>query len=247
MGLIVAGLSHHTAPIETRERCVYGARDIARTLERMRSVSDDGIAEAVLLSTCNRTEFYLVDREDPSGSRPAADIVWAQLDERLDGVEGAARSVGYLHRDRDVVRHLMPVASGLASMVLGEAQIQGQVRDAWEMSRATSGPILNRLFQSALGASGRVRSETAIGHGSASISSAAVQLANKIFGSLVGRHAMVLGAGETAELALECLVAEGGRAAVVANRTYEHAETIAHRFGAQALHFDDAWRHLDRV
>jgi len=132
-------------------------------------------------------------------------------------------------------------------MVLGEAQIHGQVRDAWERSRSASGAVLSRLFQSALMVGGRVRSETGIGRGAASTSSAAVQLASKIFGSLNGRHAMVLGAGEMAELALECLVREGVRTAVVANRTHEHALALAERYRAEALHYDECWSRLADV
>jgi glutamyl-tRNA reductase len=156
-------------------------------------------------------------------------------------------AVGYVRRDREAVRHLMRVAAGLDAMILGEAQIQGQVRDAWEISRAQSGPMLNRAFQSALGVAGRVRTETAIGRGAASVSSAAVQLAKQIFGTLAGRSAMVLGAGDMAELALECLVNEGVRAALVANRTYERAEALARRHGATALHYDACWQRLGSV
>jgi glutamyl-tRNA reductase len=133
------------------------------------------------------------------------------------------------------------------SMVVGEAQIHGQVRDAWEASRRASGAVLNRLFQSALLTGGRVRSETTLGHGALSISSAAVQLSKKIFGSLAGRRAMVLGAGEMAELALASLQHEGVRAAVVANRTFERAVVLAAQYGATAVHYDDAWDALADV
>jgi glutamyl-tRNA reductase len=130
------------------------------------------------------------------------------------------------------------------SMILGEAQIHGQVRDAWETCRAESRAVLNRLFQSALLVASRVRTETAIARGAASVSSAAVQLAKKIFGSLQGRRAMILGAGEMAELALECLIDEGVRAALVANRTHERAVELAARHGAEALHYDECWPRL---
>jgi glutamyl-tRNA reductase len=139
------------------------------------------------------------------------------------------------------------VAAGVDSMILGEAQIHGQVRDAWERSRGASGAVLTRLFQTALMVSGRVRSETEIGRGAASTSSAAVQLASKIFGSLNGRHAMVLGAGEMAELALECLVSEGVRTAIVANRTHERAMSLAERYRAEALHYDECWQRIADV
>src|SRR6202035_722523 len=132
-------------------------------------------------------------------------------------------------------------------MILGEAQIQGQVKDAWEQCRAESGPILNRMFQSALLAASRARAETGIGRGAASVSSAAVQLAKKIFGTLAGRRAMILGAGQMAELALECLIDEGVRAALVANRTFERAEALARRHGATAIRYDDCWDDLATV
>jgi len=192
-----------------------------------------------VLSTCNRTEFYLVESD-----ADAAPAVWAALSERL-GTD--ATGYGYIRRDRDAAAHLFRVASGLDSMVLGEAQIQGQVRDAWESCRAHSGPVLNRLFQTALSVAGRVRNETAVSRGAASVSSAAVQLAKQIFGSLAGKRAMVLGAGEMAELALECLTDQGVRAAMVANRTYERASELATRYGAVAMHYEESWAALADV
>jgi glutamyl-tRNA reductase len=158
-----------------------------------------------------------------------------------------ASAIGYVHRGSDAARHLFRVASGLDSMVVGEAQIQGQVREAWESCRASSGAVLHRLFQSALLVAGRVRSETRVTRGAASVSSAAVQLAKQIFGSLADRRAMVLGAGETADLALECLVAEGVRASVVASRTFERAKTLAAKHGARAMQYDEAWTTLADV
>jgi glutamyl-tRNA reductase len=237
MALIVAGLSHHTASIEARERCAVDAQDVGAILDAFRAAS--GAREAVLLSTCNRTEFYVVENDTE-----AAATVWTTLSARLGD---DATPLGYVRRDRDAVRHLMRVTAGLDAMVLGEAQIQGQVRDAWELSRARSGPVLNRLFQTSLSVAGRVRTETAVGRGSASVSSAAVQLAKKIFGTLTGRRAMILGAGHMAELALECLIDEGVRAALVANRTFERAEALAHRHGATAIRYDDCWDDLATV
>lgn len=143
--------------------------------------------------------------------------------------------------------HLFRVASGLDSMVLGEAQIHGQVRDAWESSRTHSGPMLNRLFQTSLLVAGRVRNETSIARGAASVSSASVQLAKQIFGSLAGKRAMVLGAGEMAELALECLADQGVRTSIVANRTFERAAELAERHGAVAMHYDECWSALSDV
>lgn len=237
MALILAGVSYRTAPIDVRERLAISARDAPLVLAAIRA--ETLAPEAVLLSTCNRTEVYVVE-----GEQDAVAGVWSVLGRRL----GSDVSVhGYVRRDREAVAHLYRVAAGVDSMILGEAQIHGQVRDAWESSRASSGAALSRLFQSALLVASRVRNETAIGRGAASVSSASVQLARKIFGSLQGRSAMVLGAGDMAALALECLVDEGVRAAVVANRTYERAAALAERYGAEALHYDDCWARLSRV
>ena len=237
MGLVVAGLSHRTTPIELREKCAFGPRDTAPALEALRDAS--GARESVLLSTCNRTEFYLVE-----GDTDAPPAVWAALTARL---ATDATPFGYVRRDREAVRHLMRVTSGLDSMVVGEAQIKGQVRDAWEVSRSYSGAVLNRLFQTAQSVAGRVRAETAIGRGAASVSSAAVLLAKKIFGTLNGRRAMVLGAGDMAELALQCLLDEGVRATLVANRTFERADELARRHGATAMRYEDCWSALTTV
>ena len=237
MAVIVLGVSHHGAPLDVRERLAFRPHEVVPALEELREAA--GALEGVLLSTCNRTELYLVE-----GEAQCASAAWALLSGRL-GEE--ASGYGYVRRDRDAAAHLFRVAAGMDSMVLGEAQIHGQVRDAWETSRPASGAVLNRLFQSALLVGGRVRSETALGHGAMSVSSAAVQLAKKIFGSLNGRRAMVLGAGEMAELALASLQHEGVRAAVVANRTFERAEVLAARYGATAVHYDAAWSALAEV
>lgn len=237
MGLIVVGISHHTAPLEVREKVSHPPTETTAVLDEVAAVA--GAQEAVVLSTCNRTEYYLVE-----GDEEAASMVRRHLAERLGR---AADDYVFVRRERDAVAHLYRVASGLDSMIIGEAQITGQVRDAWERSRAHAGAILNRLFQSALLVAGRVRSETAVARGAASVSSAAVLLAKQIFGSLSGRRAMVLGAGEMAELALECLINEGVRAAVVANRTHERARELAARHGATAMHYDDCWAQLSEV
>ena len=237
MRVIVLGVSHHGAPLEVRERLTFASRELGDTLvallERSRA------REAVLLSTCNRTELYLAGDEDD-----AVAAGWGLLSDRLGS---DASAYGYVGRDRDAVSHLFRVAAGMDSMVLGEAQIHGQVRAAWEASRPAAGVVLNRLFQGALSAGGRVRSETRLGHGALSVSSAAVQLAKKIFGELAGRRAMVLGAGDVAELALASLQEEGVRAAVVANRTFDRAQVLAERYGATAVHYDEAWAALKDV
>ena len=237
MALTVVGVNHRGASLDVRERLWYRSSEALPALEALREVS--AAREAVLLSTCNRTEVYVVEEE-----RDIAPDVWAAFSARLGR---DASEFGYVRRDRDAVTHLFRVASGLDSMVLGEAQIHGQVRDAWEVCRSHSGPVLSRLFQTSLLVAGRVRNETSIARGAASVSSAAVQIAKQIFGSLQGKRAMVLGAGEMAELALECLVDQGVRAAIVANRTFERAKELAERYGAAAMHFDECWTSLADV
>ncbi|HWL40214.1 MAG TPA: glutamyl-tRNA reductase [Gemmatimonadaceae bacterium] len=237
MALIAAGVNHTTASIDVREKLAFRPSEALAELARLR---ETGISrEGVMLSTCNRTEVYLVQGHDD-----ALPDIRALLSARLG--EDAAPFV-YLHRERDAVAHLFSVASGLDSMILGEAQIHGQVKEAWEQCRAESGPLLNRLFQSALLAASRARTETGIGRGAASVSSAAVQLAKKIFGSLAGRRAMILGAGDAAEIALKCLLDEGVKVAIVANRTHEKARALAEQHGATAMHYDACWNALRDV
>ena len=237
MALTVVGLNHRGASLDVRERVAYRTSEIAPALTALAEHSS--LREAVLLSTCNRTELYFVE-----GDADASAAAWAALSERLG--EDASQ-YGYVRRDKEPVAHLFRVASGLDSMVLGEAQIHGQVRDAWEQCRAHSGPVLNRLFQTALSVAGRIRNETSVSRGAASVSSAAVQLAKQIFGSLSGKRAMVLGAGEMAELALESLANQGVRTSIVANRTFERAAEVAERHGAMAVHYDECWAALSEV
>ncbi|MDQ6871728.1 MAG: glutamyl-tRNA reductase [Gemmatimonadota bacterium] len=237
MAVIVAGVSHATAPIEVREKLTFRPQEAVHALAQLREAGL--IREGVVLSTCNRTEIYAVEQ---NGNSVAS--ITGILSARLG--EDASQFV-YLRRDRDVASHLFGVAAGIDSMILGESQIHGQVKDAWEECRTESGPILNRMFQSALLASARAREETGIGRGAASVSSAAVQLAKKIFGSLKGRRAMILGAGEVAEIALECLQQEGVKVAIVANRTFERAQSLAERHAATAMHYEECWKSLSEV
>lgn len=237
MALTVVGVNHRGAPLEIRERLAYRSSEIGESLDVLTEASD--ARESVLLSTCNRTELYVVE-----GDADAAPAIWTALSDRLG--EDASK-YGYVRRDREAAAHLFRVASGLDSMVIGEAQIHGQVREAWEISRPHAGPVLNRLFQTSLHVAGRIRNETSLSRGAASVSSASVQLARQIFGSLAGKRAMILGAGEMAELALECLAAQGVRAAVVANRTYERATELAAKYSATAMHYDECWAALKDV
>ncbi|HEX2724164.1 MAG TPA: glutamyl-tRNA reductase [Gemmatimonadaceae bacterium] len=236
MPLILIGVNHRTAPIEIREQLAFSRSERLPLLDTVR---DAGASEAVLLSTCNRTELYVID-----GRGESVPVVRDLFSSRVG--EDASRYL-YVRHDREAVAHLFRVASALDSMILGESQIQGQVHDAWDSSRETSGAALNRLFQFAHLVGSRAREETGIGRGAGSVSSSAVQLAKKIFGSLSGRRAMVLGAGDVAAIALECLQKEGVRVAVVANRTFERAESIAREHGAVAMHYDECWATLHTV
>src|SRR5216110_3983646 len=235
MSITVLGVNHRTAPLDVRERFAHERREVPTSLERVLAAGARG---GVLLSTCNRTEFYL---SEPDEAVP--DVVWAILSERLGGGRSASQ-YGYTQRDRDAVRHLYRVSAGLDAMILGESQIQGQVRNAWDVSKPLAGPVLHRLFQSALLVGARVRSETGLATGAASAPSAAVTVAGKIFTQLAGRSALILGAGDIAELAATCLVSEGVRVTLVANRTYERAKAIAEELGARALTLDEAWDHF---
>lgn len=236
MTLTVLGINHRTAPVEVRERLAWADGDVPDVAARLAGLADTG---AVVLSTCNRTEVYLA-----SARQEAVTAVWRMASERLGK---PAEPFGYLHHGRAVARHLFRVAAGLDSLVLGEAQIQGQVRRAWELSRAHAGPLLDRLFHTALSVGGEVRARTQLGVGAASVPSASVELARKIFGPLAGRDALVLGSGEMAELAVGCLAAEGVRTAVVAHKNRERAEGIARRLGARAIGFEGAWERFRDV
>jgi len=237
VGIKVLGVNHRTAPLDVRERFAHGAHEVPVALARVMAAGAQG---GVLLSTCNRTEFYLVAEEEP-----AFETVWSLLGERLPATPaGGVREYGYVVRDREAVRHLYRVSSGLDSIILGESQIQGQVREAWEISRTQAGPVLHRLFQTALHVGSRVRTETGLGMGTASAASAGVAVAGKIFGDLAGRSALILGAGDMAELAATCLSDEGVQVTLVANRTQERARAIAERLGGRAVSLEDAWAHF---
>lgn len=240
MSLVVVGLSHHATPVEVRERFAFTSAEALAALGELRA--SGAAREAVLLSTCNRTEFYL----HLAGGAAGEAAVLEQLAARAGLPVSETSSYSYTHRDRDGVEHLFRVAASLDSMIVGEAQIQGQVRGAYAQAAdaATAGeplvgPVLSRLFQTALGVGGRVRSETALGAGAASIPSAAVALAKKVFGSLRGRRALVIGTGEMGELALASLRGEGVGQFVIASRTRARAEALAARVGGTAIGYDE--------
>ena len=203
MALTLIGLSHHTAPLPVRERFAAEVQAGRHSLTAVHAL--EGVHEAVLLSTCNRTELYLVTDHDL-----AQDALIAMLPQPPGIAASELSSFVYVRRENAVVEHLLRVVSSLDSMMLGESQIQGQVRSAYESAlklqreQRVVGPILSRLFENALSVGGRVRAETRLGDGTASIPSAAVDLARKIFGSLRERNAIILGTGEMSELALDC-------------------------------------------
>jgi glutamyl-tRNA reductase len=237
MALIAVGVNHLTAPIEVREKLTYSRAEGDQAITELKTKS--GAREAVVLSTCNRTEFYFVEGAD-SATGVAAQIMSDRLGTDITPYL-------YAKSDREAVSHLFRVAAGIDSMILGEVQIHAQVRDAWEMCRAHSGVALNRLYQTSLMVASRVHEETGIGRGAASVSSSAVQLAKKIFGSLSGRRAMVLGAGDVAAIAIDCLRREGVKVTIVANRTHERAQQLAKEHGATAMHYDECWRQMHTV
>lgn len=240
-GPLVVGVSHHTAPVEVRERMALGPSD-ARSA--MTDLVRSGADEAIVLSTCNRTEIYLAGVADQGPAHAEA-----VLAERAGMRREQAACHLYRRHDRSAAEHLFRVACSLDSMIVGEAQIQGQVKAALREARdiagpAVVGPVLTRMFEQASTAGARVRAETSLGEGAASVASAAVQLARKIFGTLTGRSALVVGAGEMSKLALAAFAAEGLRDIAVANRSAARAEDLARRVGGHAIAYDDMWSGL---
>src|SRR3989475_10793462 len=181
MSIAVLGVNHRTAPLEVREQFAHAAHEVPSALER---VLRAGAGGGVLLSTCNRTEFYLAQPHDT-----VAEAVWELLSERL-GAGRAAQEYGYVQRDREAVRHLYRVSAGLDSMILGESQIQGQVREAWQGSRAQAGPRVHRRVQSALPRRAPRRGEAGLRGGTPSAPSAAGGPAEEILGALARPSAL---------------------------------------------------------
>ncbi len=232
MRLVLVGTSYQRAPVELRELLAYDADLRLGALERLSAPG----SEAVVLSTCNRTEVYAVDAE------PAE--VEGRIYGELAGLSGLSQSelapALYTVTDEAAAVHLFRVAAGLDSMVPGEAQILGQVREAYEAGReaGTTGSTLHRLFRQALRVGKRVRTETAIGENPASVSSAAAELAERVFEGLEGRRILLIGAGKTADLTAANLISRGVGEIVVANRSLDRAEALARRFGGRAVGLD---------
>jgi glutamyl-tRNA reductase len=226
MALHILGLNHNTAPVEIREQVVFAGDGIDRALATLRTV--DGVSEAVILSTCNRTEFYV----DADGTGALAQ--WLIRDQSLDGI--AEKALFTLHGD-GAIRHLFRVACGLDSMVLGEPQILGQLKDAFRHAeqQGSVGSHLSRLFQHTISVAKKVRTDTEIGASPVSVAYAAVSLANQFFAGFSSHTAMLVGAGTTIELVARHLVAKGIGRLFIANRDIERARMLAGRFNGFAL------------
>jgi glutamyl-tRNA reductase len=223
MHLFLLGVSHKTAPVELRERLDFSSRDLGAAVEALAARS--GAAESVVLSTCNRSEMYVAAEDIPR----ANDELMAFLSDYHQVPASAFIPHLFAREDADAVRHLFRVAAGLDSLVVGEPQILGQVKEAYATAseRRSSGPLLNKLFHASFAVGKRVRTETALGEGAVSVSFAAVQLARKIFGRLAGRRVLVIGAGEMGKLTAQHLRAQGVGAIVITSRTIARAEELA--------------------
>jgi glutamyl-tRNA reductase len=247
MEIVLVGLNHRTAPVEVRERVSFTAEQARRASEELRS---RGILEETLvLSTCNRSEVYGVP---PESSHECAPGLSSFLSE-FHAVRPDVLSVSlYHHYDRQAVEHLFRVSAGLDSMLLGEAEILGQVREAYRFAHehGATGPVLNRLFQGALEVGKRVRTETELGTRPMSVASAGVKLAERIFGKLTERSALVLGAGTISEQVVSQLRDKGIAHLYVMNRSRERAEELARAFGGKVVgwgEWDSALRTPDVV
>ncbi len=234
MEILCIGLNHRTAPVGVREKFAISAENLAGEGEWVWEL--DGAAEALALSTCNRTEYYLAG----SGERMAEALMSAL--ERGRGLSREELDAFYLRNGRDVARHLFRVVGGLDSMVLGETEIFGQVKKSYAAAHdaGLTGGVLNRLFQRAFAVGKRLRRETSIQEGATSVGGVAVELAEKIFGHLSESTVMLLGAGEMSRATAQCLLSRGAGRLLVANRSYDRAAALAGEMGGEAVEFG-AW------
>jgi glutamyl-tRNA reductase len=237
----VIGLNHRTAPVDLREKLAVANHELPGLLQRLRGESRSD--ELVCLSTCNRTEIY-AQAKDGDTSRAAI----RKALEHQAGAAGLDEHL-YFHDSEDAVRHLFSVASGLDSMVTGEHEILAQVKQAYQTAQQQgfTGKLLNVLFQRSLFVGKRVRTETGLGEGAASVGSIAVGMAERIFGNLKDRSVMILGAGEMAEVTVRHLLAQKAKSLLVANRTFERACKLADEFGGTAMHFEEGLRQMAGV
>jgi len=227
MAFYVLGLNHRTAPVALREKVAFGEDRLVDSLRALRA--EGGVAEALILSTCNRTELYW------AGSASGEELSrWLM---RHHGSEVDLAASIYVHQDRLAIQHAFSVASGLDSMVLGETQILGQLKDAYRVAHETgsTGPALNKLFQAAFSAAKRVRSETRIGANAVSLASATVNLARRMYAELNARTALMIGAGEMIALTARHFASAGIKRMVIANRTLSRAQNLALELQAYAV------------
>jgi len=248
MHLLALGLNHQTAPLALRERVAFVPEEIGGTISRMRERLADSsqgrLTEAAIVSTCNRTELYCAVEQPQAAGQALAHFVAEE--KQLDGDE--FRRSAYLLPQADAVRHAFRVASGLDSMVLGEPQILGQMKQAERLSREAGGLglLLNHLFQRTFAVAKEVRSSTEIGAHSVSMAAAAVRVAERIFGELTGSEVLLVGAGEMIELTATHIAARRPKSITVANRTVERATSLAHRFQGQAMRLAELPEQLSR-
>ncbi len=242
MEILCVGLNHRTAPVEVRERFAVTTPRLGAAAVDLAELAE--AAEAVVISTCNRTEFYLAVEDAPAALR--------NLETRLAGklaVDSTVAEHFYRARKSEAARHLCRVVSGLDSMMLGETEIFGQVKQAYgsALDAGATGPVLNKLFQRCFGVGKKVRTETSIQEGSTSVGNVAVDLAEKIFGHLKDSEVMILGAGEMSRITAQSLVSRGAKSIFVTNRSYERAVELANEMGGSAVRFDDWQTVLPRV
>ena len=233
MAFLALGINHKTASVAVRERVAFGPDILAEALREL--CQRTPCSEAAILSTCNRSELYLALDE------PCAEAILQWLADYHHLNLDELRACAYIHQDDQAVRHMMRVACGLDSMILGEPQILGQLKDAWNAAgtAGTLGPQLGRLFQATFSTAKTVRTDTRIGENPVSVAFAAVSLAKQIFSDLGASQALLIGAGETIQLVARHLHEQGVRRIVVANRTLERAAQLAAEFGGRAVLLED--------
>jgi glutamyl-tRNA reductase len=241
--LLAIGVSHKTAPVEIRERLALPEARAAEFLRDLRGAAD--IHEAVAVSTCNRTELYLVVGDPVEGESRVLAMLASQAGIRPTELASAI----YSHRNCEVARHLYRVTAGLESMIVGEAEIQGQIKRAYDsaLARETVGPLTNHLFKAALATGKRVRSETGLGERQLSLPSVAVSLARELLGDLQRREVVIVGTGETSELTARALADGGVHPVFVANRRRDRALALAKRYGGSSVSFDELPQALGRA
>ncbi|MCU0539108.1 MAG: glutamyl-tRNA reductase [Desulfobacterales bacterium] len=241
--IVLIGINHKTAPVELRECIAFSAEEAETAVAALRRLP--AVVESLLYSTCNRVELLMVSA-DPPASVEAAKAFIAEFNKiPREQFENAL----YVHENENAARHLFRVAASLDSMILGEPQILGQIKEAYRQAAAakTTGVILNRLLHRTFFVAKRIRTETGIGDRAVSISYAAVEMARKIFGTLEGKRVLLIGAGEMAELAVEHLLRHAVGETFVANRTFENGLTLANRFRGRAIRFEEIAEHLKQA